>query len=466
MLKIYNTLSRKKQVFQPIKPREINMYVCGPTVYGPGHVGHAKTYIAFDIMRRYLQYKGFKVKYIMNITDVHDDIFKAMKREKVSLLTLTKKYTNLFLKEQELLGIKKANHYPRVTKHIKEIISFVRTLIKKGFGYQQNGSIYFDVFKFKDYGKLSGIKTKKALSGTRVEVDKYEKKEAVDFALWKGKKPGEPSWPSPWGKGRPGWHIECSVMSQKYLGQQFDIHGGAQDLVFPHHENEIAQSEAATGKKPFAKYWIHGGLLTINGKKMSKSLGNYIKIIQALKDWSPRIIRLFVVSSHYRSPQDWNEKKLKGIKKEIERIDDFVERLEDVKKQKTNKRRNAKSLISRTKKDFERAMDDDFNTPVALSSVFRLIKQGNSLMAKNQLSQTDAKDVLRTLKEIDQVFNFMFWKKEKKEKTPQKVKELVKQREKYRKNKDWKKSDEIRKQIKKLGYLVEDTEKGSKIKKL
>ena len=466
MLKLYNTLSRKKEVFRPIKSQQINMYVCGPTVYGPGHVGHAKSYIAFDIIRRYLEYKGFRVKYIMNITDVHDDIFKAMNREKVSLLALTKKYTNLFLKEQKLLGIKKANHYPQVIKHIKEIISFVKILIKKGFAYEQDGSVYFNVLKFKDYGKLSGIKIKKALSGTRVEGDKYEKKEAVDFALWKRKKPGEPSWSSPWGEGRPGWHIECSVMSQKYLGQQFDIHGGAQDLIFPHHENEIAQSEAATGKKPFAKYWIHGGLLTINGKKMSKSLGNYIGIIQALKDWSPRAVRLFVASSHYRSSQDWNEKNLKKIKREIEKIDEFVEKLENLKKQKINKKKSVKSLVSRTKKEFNKAMDDDFNTPVALSLILRLVRQGNSLIDKKQLTSSDAEDVLNVLKEIDQVFNFIFWKKEKKVKIPQKVKELVKQREKYRKNKDWKKSDEIRKQIKKLGYLVEDTQKRSKIKKL
>jgi len=466
MLKIYNTLSRKKQAFRPRKSPRVRMYVCGPTVYGPGHVGHARTYVAFDIIRRYLEYKGFKVKYIMNITDVHDDIFKAMKREKLSLSALTNKYTNLFLKELKLLGIKKANFYPRVTKTIKEIISFVKILVKKGFGYQWEGSIYFDVSRFKDYGKLSGIKIEKAVTGTRVETDKYDKKEAIDFALWKEKKPGEPSWPSPWGKGRPGWHIECSVMSQKHLGEQLDIHGGAKDLIFPHHENEIAQSEAATGKKPFVKYWMHGGLLTINGQKMSKSLGNYIEIIQALESWPARVIRLFVANSHYRSSLDWSERNLKKTKKEIERIDEFVDKLEDLKKQKTNKKRIAKALLSKTKKDFEKAMDDDFNTPIALAVILRLVRRGNSLINKNKLTSADARDILKFLKEIDKVFGFIFWGKKEVVSITTSVIKMVKEREIARQKGNWKLADEIRKKIRKAGFLIEDTKRGPKLKKL
>ncbi|KPJ71347.1 hypothetical protein AMJ50_02540 [Parcubacteria bacterium DG_74_3] len=468
MLKLYNTLSRKKEVFKPRNPPGVTMYVCGPTVYGPGHVGHAKTYVAFDIIRRYLEYKDFKVRYIMNITDIHDDIFKAMKRERVSLLVLTNKYTNLFLKEQRLLGIKKADVYPRVTNNIKEIIDFVKTLIKKGFGYQQADSIYFDVSKFKDYGRLSRIKIEKAITGTRVETDKYEKKEATDFALWKGKKPGEPFWPSPWGKGRPGWHIECSVMSQKHLGKQIDVHGGAKDLIFPHHENEIAQSEAATGKKPFVKYWIHSGLLTINGQKMSKSLGNYIEITQALKDWPARVMRLFVANSHYRSPQDWTKKTLSQAQKEIKRIDEFINKLNDVEHadRKLKTKKITENLIPQTKKAFEREMDNDFNTPKALAVVFRLVNRGNALIDKEKIAPADARDILGFLREIDKVFGFIFWGKEKISKIPSFVQKLIEEREQARQKKDWKLADKIRKKIKKAGFLIEDTREGPKIKKL
>ncbi|MBZ9578477.1 cysteine--tRNA ligase [Patescibacteria group bacterium] len=464
MLKLYNTLSRKKEFFRPREKKKVSMYVCGPTVYGPGHVGHARTYIAFDVIRRYLEYKGFKVRYVINITDIHDDVIKALKQEKLSLLALTKKYIKMFLKEQGLLGIKKANYYPQVTKHIKEIIDFIKILIKKRFAYQQNGSVYFDVSKFKDYGKLSRIKIEKALSGTRIEIDKYEKKEAVDFTLWKERKPREPSWPSPWGRGRPGWHIECSVMSQKYLGKQIDIHGGAKDLIFPHHENEIAQSEAATGKKPFVKYWLHGGLLTVNNQKMSKSLGNYIEIPQALKEYSPRLVRFFIISSHYRSPLDFNKRAIRQVKKGLQRLDEFIDKLKNLKNKKNKK--IYKKLILTTKKEFGRYMDDDFNTPRALASIFKLINRGNLLLSQNKLASQDAKDILKFLKEIDQVFNFIFWQRPEKEKSPKEILKLAKEREKYRQEKKWKKADEIRREIKKMGWQIEDTKKGPKIKKL
>ncbi len=309
MLKIYNSLTKEKEIFKPLKAQKVSFYACGPTVYGPGHIGHARTYIAFDIIKRYLEYKGYKVKFVMNITDVHDDIISAAIKEKIDIFTLGNKYTKLFLEEQEKLGIKKADVYPRVTEHIKEIIKFIQELEKKGFAYERNGSVYFDVAKFKDYGKLSGIKPKEAKICTRVQTDKYEKKEACDFVLWKKIKSGEPFWESPFGKGRPGWHIECSVMSKKHLGEQIDIHAGAKDLKFPHHENEIAQSEAMIDK-PFVKYWLHAGLLTINGQKMSKSLGNYIEIGDVLKKWKSRTIRMFVCSSHYQSNLNWSEKNL------------------------------------------------------------------------------------------------------------------------------------------------------------
>lgn len=460
-LKVYNTLFGEKEEFKPWKAPKVNMYVCGPTVYSSGHVGHARTYIAFDIIRRYLEYKGFKVRLVMNITDVHDSIFEKMKEEDLSLKSLTDKYTKQFLREIKLLGIKKAYYYPRVTEHIKEIIDFIQDLIKKGFAYQKHGSVYFDVSKFKDYGKLSGIKIEEAKTGTRVETDKYEKREVVDFALWKAKKPGEPSWKSPWGEGRPGWHIECSVMSQKYLGNKLDLHGGAKDLIFPHHENEIAQSEAKTGLKPFVKYWVHSGLLTIEGEKMSKSLGNYIEIGEALKKWSPRVLRLLVASSHYSSALDWSKENLLQAKRNIEKIDEFVDRIRELKNYKD--KRFAKALVLRTQKEFEKAMDDDFNTPRALATLFHLINRGNFLIDKGKINQEDVRDILGILRKMDQVFNFIFWKRKKKE-IPEKILKLAQKREKLRNQEKFEKADKIRKKIEKMGYRIEDTEKGFLVK--
>lgn len=462
MLKLYNTLSRKKEAFKPRKSLQIGMYICGPTVYGPGHIGHARTYIAFDVIRGYLEYKGYKVKFIMNITDVHDDVIKESKRLKVPFLNLSEEYTKLFLKDMRLLGIKEANHYPRVTKHIKEIIKFITKLIEKGCAYKEKNSVYFDVSKFKDYGKLSGIKLKKTLAGTRVETDKYEREEASDFALWKASSSKEPGWSSPWGKGRPGWHIECSAMSQKYLGRQIDIHGGAKDLIFPHHENEIAQSESLISKKPFVKYWLHSGLLTIKGQKMAKSLGNYITIEKALKNWPTRVLRLFVTSSHYRSPQDFNEKALRQAQKGIERIDEFLDKVKRLR----GRKRPAKNSGLQAQKEFEKAMNDDFNTPVALASLFRLITQGNYLLDKEKLTFVDAQDILKFLRKIDKIFNFIFWKKSKKKRVPENILILIEEREKYRKRGDYKKADQIRKEIKKEGYWLKDTKEGPKVKKL
>jgi cysteinyl-tRNA synthetase len=470
MLKLYNTLFRKKEIFKPLRDKKVGFYLCGPTVYGPGHIGHARTYIAFDVIRRYLEHKGYKVKYVMNITDVHDDIINAAIKEKIDIFTLGNKYTKLFLEEQEKLGIKKANAYPRVTEHIKEIIKFIQELEKKGFAYEKDDSVYFDVSKFKDYGKLSRIKLEKAKTGTRVQTDKYERKDACDFVLWKKAKPGEPSWMSPWGSaGRPGWHIECSVMSKKHLGEQIDIHGGARDLIFPHHENEIAQSEAITGKIPFVKYWLHAGLLTINGQKMSKSLGNYIEIGDMLEKSSARVIRMFVASSHYQSDLDWSEKNLLQAKEGLARIEEFIEKLkmQNVHPPKAGKKRKttaqSKKLISQTEKQFEEAMDDDFNTPEALARIFDLIRRANPLLDKNQIDKKQAKEILDFFKKIDKIFNFIF--PEKKEKIPQTIKDLAKKREKLRKQKKWAQADKIRKEIARLGFEIKDTATGATIKK-
>jgi len=460
MLKVYNSLSKKKEIFKPLKDKKVGFYVCGPTVYGPGHIGHARTYVAFDIIKRYLEYKGYKVKFVMNITDVHDDIISAAIKEKTDIFTLGNKYTKLFLEEQEKLGIKKADVYPRVTEHVEEIIEFIQELEKKGFAYKSNGSVYFDVAKFKNYGKLCGIKLEQAKICTRVQTDKYEKKEACDFVLWKKTKLGEPFWESPWGKGRPGWHIECSVMSKKHLGEQIDIHGGAKDLKFPHHENEIAQSEAISGK-PFVKYWLHAGLLTINKQKMSKSLGNYIEIADVLKKWEPRIIRMFVASSHYQSNLDWSEKNLFQAKKKLERIDEFVDKLKSQSAKRKTIAESAK-LVLQTQRQFEEVMDDNFNTPEALAVVFELIRTTNPRLDKNQISKTQAKEILVFFKEIDKIFNFIF--PAQKEKIPQTIKDFVEKREQLRKQKKWAESDNIRKEIERLGFEIKDTATGTTIK--
>ena len=456
MLKLYNSITNKKQIFKPLKDKEVSFYVCGPTVYGPGHIGHARTYIAFDIIRKYLEYKNYKVKYVMNLTDVHDDIIKQAKKEGINIFTLSKKYIRLFLQDQKNLGIKPADVYPRVTENIKEIIEFIEKLKKAGFAYESKGSVYFDVSKFENYGKLSNVKIKKAKICTMVETDKYEKDKASDFVLWKAKKPNEPSWKSPWSDGRPGWHIECSTMIKKYLGEQIDIHGGAEDLKFPHHENEIAQSEAIAKKKPFVRYWLHAGLLNIGGAKMSKSLKNFIIIPDVLKKWDVRTIRMFVASSHYRSNLNYTEKTLLQAKKNIKKIDEFVGKLKKI----TNKESaNINNLLLRTKKDFEEAMDDDFNTPEALASVFGMMKDINKI----EISKTEAKEIINFLKQIDKIFNFLIPKQ--KEKIPQEIKNLAKKRETYRKQKKWQQADAIRKEIESLGFDIKDAKSGLTVNK-
>ena len=389
-LQIYNSLSRKKEIFKPLKKGQVKMYVCGPTVYGPSHIGHARTYVAFDIIRRYLEYKKYKVKFVMNITDIHDDIKQD---------TDTEKFTKLFLNDMKALGVKSANVYPRVSEHIPEIKELVKILIKKGFAYKNKNAVYFDVSRFKNYGNLSKRKLEKAKTGTRVDTDKYERDEAADFALWKGT--------------RPGWHIECSAMILKHFGEQIDIHTGGNDLMFPHHENEIAQSEAVTGKTPFVKYWMHAGMLYINGTKMSKSLKNYIEIPDLLKKYDPRVIRFFIISKHYRSHADFTDKAMGQAKAGLAKLDSFPE----------------------GKVDIEEEMDDDFNTPKALAKIFKAKKWPV---------------------EIETVFGI----KRLKTKIPQKIHKLAAKREQARKQKNFKKSDQIRGKIEKMGYGIKDTKSG------
>jgi len=472
MLRFYNTLSRKKETFKPIKKGLVRIYSCGPTIYGFAHIGNFRSYIFADILRRYLEYKGYKVKQIMNITDIDDKTIKNSKKAKISLKAFTKKYMREFFNDLETLNIKRASYYPKATENIQEMIKFTEILEKKGYAYERLHSVYFDISKFKNYGKLSRIDLKKIKPGARVDLDEYQKDAPGDFTLFKRSKLDELKkgifYQTKWGKVRPGWHLECSVMSMKYLGKTFDIHTGGVDLIFPHHENEIAQSEAYTGKK-FVNFWLHNEHLLVNGKKMSKSLGNFYTLRDLSKmGYTWQAIRYFLLSSHYRQKTNLSFKALKGVEKAVERIKTFIEKVSQKSKTKTSPQnlKLIKSLISKTKKEFEKAMDDDLNTPRALASIFKLITKGNQLIAQNKLSPVEARLILNFFKKIDKVFNFIFWKKPKKEKAPKRILKLVTEREKYRQEKKWKKADEVRKKIKKMGWQVEDTQKGSKLKKL
>jgi len=456
MLKLYNTLTRKKEVFKPIKKDEVGIYTCGPTVYGPGHLGHARSYVNFDLLKRVFLYNHDKVIHILNITDVHDDMIKKANELGITIKELANRYTPLFQKDLADLNIIPADSYPKVTDHIPEIIEMVKILIAKGYGYvEKDGSVYYDVSKFKNYGKLSGIKSEKAKTGTRVKTDKYEKEDVADFALWKGNKAGEPFWESPWGKGRPGWHIECSVMAKKYLGQTIDLHAGAMDLKFPHHENEIAQSEAANGAK-FVNYWFHAGLLEIEGRKMSKSLKNYIEIHQIKeKGFEPLALRYLFLTAHYSSKMNFTWKGLEAAEKALERLREITKELRGKKLDEIQKVHHQAIPQLNCKKKFLEFINDDLNIPEALALMWKMTKD-------KKLSPDDKYDLLL---DFDRVFGLDLTKITE-IKIPPEIKKLVETREKYRKKRDWNGADDIRKKINQLGYSIEDTDEGFKIKKI
>ena len=462
-IRLYNTAERKIVGFTPIEKGKIGMYVCGPTVYGPAHIGHARTYVAFDIIKRYLKYRGFKVKHIVNITDIHDDIMKKAHEQNTTIFKLADQNIKLFFKDMDELGVERADAYPRVTENMPGIISLIETLLKKGYAYETDDGVYFKVSKFKDYGKLSGIKMQKAKTGTRVDSDKYEKEAAMDFALWKKAKPNAPFCDSPFGKGRPGWRIECSVMSMKNLGQTIDIHGGAKDLIFPHHENEIAQSEAASGK-PFVNYWLHTGLLTIENEKMSKSMGNFIIIPDLLRQYDPKVFRFFIAGMHYSSGVDFSKDAMQKTKASLEKINNFIQTLHEIGAEGNDNKEISGLIVDSARQQFIKDMDNDFNTPKAMACIFDFVREINRAMADKRLSKKDAENVLAFMKELDSIFNaFEFGQK--KEEIPSDVAGLVKQRELARKNKDFKKSDELRDAISTKGFIVADTPEGQKIRK-
>ncbi|MCX8190123.1 MAG: cysteine--tRNA ligase [Candidatus Diapherotrites archaeon] len=463
MLRVYNTLARKKVIFKPKEKGLVRMYVCGPTVYGPAHIGHARTYVAFDIIRRYFEWKGFEVKLVVNITDVHDDMIRVANEQGKTIFELSKQYTELFFKDMKALKVKEASVYPKVSREIPDIIETIKLLEKKGYAYATEDGLYFDISRFKGYGKLSGIKPKQSITGTRVETDKYDKRQAHDFALWKKVKPNEPFWDSPWGPGRPGWHIECTTMSSKYLGLPLDIHCGAVDLVFPHHENEIAQSEAAYGTKPFVKYWLHTGFLTINAQKMSKSLGNYITVPELLSRIDPNVFRFFIAVRHYRSRVDYSDFAIEQAKNALQRLNDFIQRLYAV--EHNNFSNEATNALKLAKKEFEKAMDDDFNTPLAWKVIFTLENKINIMLGKGILAKNNAKEIIAFFKDINSIFE-VFETDKKTEDIPQECLEMIMQREKLRKEKRFEEADDLRAKLAAKGIAVFDTPQGPQWKKI
>lgn len=462
-LKLFNTLTRKKEEFKPIKKGEVGLYSCGPTVYNFAHIGNFRSYIFVDLLKRYLEYKGYKVKHIMNITDIDDKTIRDSEKENMQLKEFTEKYTKAFFQDIKTLNIKPASIFPKATEHIKDMLNFVRVLIKKGFAYEKLNSVYFSIKKFKDYGKLSKVDLSQMKPGARVDLDEYEKAHPGDFTLLKRSKLDELKkgiyYDTEFGKVRPGWHLECSVMSMKYLGDNFDIHTGGVDLIFPHHENEIAQSEAYSGKK-FVNYWLHNKHLIVNGEKMSKSAGNFFTLRDLLnKGYDPMAIRYELISTQYRQKLDFREKDMENAKNTLQKFKELFIKLDNVKSARDNPK--VEKLIQKVKTDFEKNMDDDLNIAAALSAVFVFIREINKII--ENISKKDAKKIKQTLLDFDSVLGIISYQKEK---IPEEIKQLAEQRLKARKEKDWEKADKLREEIKKKGFVIDDTVEGYILKKI
>ena len=472
-LKLYNTLTRKKEEFIPIKGKHVGMYVCGPTVYNFFHIGNARPFLAFEVLRRYLKYKKYEVLYVSNFTDIDDKVINKAKETGTSYDKVAEKFIKEYFQDADFLNIGRADYYPRATEHIPDIIKFIERLKEKGFTYEVDGDVFYDVNKFKDYGKLSKQSIDEIQAGARIEIDE-RKKNSYDFVLWKRAKEGEPKWNSPWGPGRPGWHIECSAMSSKYLGDSFDIHAGGEDLIFPHHENEIAQSEAVSGKV-FARYWLHNGYLKIDNKKMSKSLGNILTIRELSQKYDGSAIRHFLLSAHYRSPLNYSIEQIEQSENSMKTLNNLIYNLKflserqllskemDIDSKKLNK------TVDEMKDRFIKAMNDDFNTPIALSTLFLLAKETNIYLnkVKNKNQETIEKIIqfyedfglhilglkLRTIPTVQESLS------------EKEIEELIKNREIARNNRDWKTADQIRVKLLNMGILIEDTKEGTRWKK-
>lgn len=468
MLQLYNTLTNQKEKFEPLNPGKVTMYVCGPTVYNYIHIGNARSAVAFDTIRRYLEYRGFEVNYVSNFTDVDDKIIKASQEMNLSVKEITEKFINAFYEDTSALNVKKATLNPRVMDNMDDIIKFIEVLVQKGYAYESAGDVYYKTRKFKDYGKLSGqlIDDLEQGASSRVDdIDQDKKQDPLDFALWKKVKQGEISWNSPWGQGRPGWHIECSVMSTKYLGDTIDIHAGGQDLEFPRHENEIAQSEAKTGKK-FARYWLHNGFVTIGeeDQKMSKSLGNFVTVHDLLKKVNPQVIRFFMSTTQYRRPIRYSSANLDEAKVNLNKLQTAYGNLSyRLKDSVEGNDKEVESNFANLEKDFVKVMDDDFNVQNGISVVYEMAKQLNVYSEKEKVYTDTINNLINTYKKVVEIFGISF--SEEKELLDDTIEQLIQERNEARKNKNFKRSDEIRDLLKEQGIILEDTAQGTRWKR-
>ncbi|MBR6812183.1 MAG: cysteine--tRNA ligase [Oscillospiraceae bacterium] len=464
-MKLFNTLSGTKEEFVPIKEGEVSMYACGPTVYNLIHVGNARPMIMFDVLRRYLIYKGYKVTFVQNFTDVDDKIIRRANEEGITSEQVAEKYINEYFVDADSLGVRRADVHPKATENIQQIIDMVATLIEKGFAYEAQGDVYFRTRAFKNYGRLSRQPLDDLEAGARIEVSSI-KESPMDFALWKASKPGEPSWTSPWGEGRPGWHIECSAMSNRYLGSTIDIHCGGQDLIFPHHENEIAQSECANGCK-FVNYWLHNGFLSIDNKKMSKSLGNFFTVREAAETFGYEAIRYFMLSASYRSPLNYSAESLTQAGAALERLYTLKENLEFLIKnapqgEMTEEEKAKAAALDKFAAAFEEAMDDDMNTADALSAVFDMVRQINTDIS-GAPTAAFAEECLKRYLALTDVLGLLYSKGE--QSLDEQVEEMIAQRQAARKAKNFAEADRIRDELKAMGIILEDTPQGVKWKK-
>ncbi len=467
-IKIYNSLSRTKEHLVPFEGNKIRMYVCGPTVYDSAHLGHARSAVSFDVIQRFLRHAGYQVLFVRNFTDIDDKIINRANEQEVSCEEISERYIDEYRRDMDSVGVQSPDIEPKVTEHLEQIKELIERIMQKGFAYRSGNNIYFSVRKFPSYGKLSGRTLDHMLEGVRIDLNE-DKDDPLDFALWKESKPGEPSWSSPWGKGRPGWHIECSVMSMEYLGTNFEIHGGGKDLVFPHHENEIAQSESASGE-PFAKYWLHNGLIRINKEKMSKSLGNFFTLSEATKRWSAEAIRLFFLSHHYQSPADFSEKSMRDSEASLERIYLTLLRSSQTPESKAQDPTPLKNSVRKFDQSFLTSMSDNFNTADVVGNLFDLVRSINrSLDAAGKTP--GIKVAVEKIKDVCGVLGILgqepseYTEKRKSAATsdigPEEIQNLIDERNAAREKKNWKKADEIRDYLGSLGIVLEDRADGT-----
>ncbi len=463
-MQIYNSMTRKKEEFKPIHEGKVGIYACGPTVYNYFHIGNARPFIVFDVLRRYFEYKGYEVTFVQNFTDIDDKMIRRANEENTTVAAIAEKYIAEYFVDAKALGVRPATVHPRATEHMPQIIAMIEKLVEKGLAYESNGDVYYRVKAFENYGCLCGQNLEDLASGARVSVDE-QKEDPLDFALWKAQKPGEPAWESPWGMGRPGWHIECSAMSTTYLGETFDIHGGGKDLLFPHHENEIAQTSGATGK-PYVNYWMHNGFLNIDNEKMSKSKGNFFTVRDIAKEYDLEAVRMFTLSAHYRSPLNFSREQIAQAQSSLERLyiaRDQLNFLENAAKDRQpNEAETAfMQFADQSRERFIAAMDDDLNTADALGAIFELVREVHKLNATDVSRQAVVYGKEKLLGMTDVLGLLM----KKEDGLPADVQALVDERAQARKEKNWKRSDELRDQIKAMGYILEDTAAGQKVRK-